>query len=109
MTNQSNLRARIGAGDELVAVRGDIGWSKDQLAAVFAKGAYDFIWLDSQHSPYTDFHLISFSGAAEQLGIHVQLRIPHTREAHKVGRYFGLGVTGALVPEVMEAATVQDA
>ena len=109
MTTQDNLRARIAAGEELVAMRGDISWSKDQLAAAFGKGGYDFIWLDSQHSPYTDFHLIAFTGAAEQLGIPVQLRIPHTRDAHKVGRFFDLGVTGALVPEVMELSTVQDA
>jgi 2-keto-3-deoxy-L-rhamnonate aldolase RhmA len=104
-----NLRARIAAGEELIALRGDIGWSLDQLSTILAAGQYDFIWLDSQHSPYTDQQLVSFTAAAEQLGIPVQLRIPHTREAHKVGRFFDLGVSGALVPEVMEAATVQDA
>ena len=109
MTNPSNLRARIAAGEELVMLRGDIGWSTEQLAAAWAGGTYDFIWLDSQHSPYSDHHLVSFSASAEQLGIPVQLRIPHTREAHKVGRFFDLGITGALVPEVMEASTVQDA
>jgi 4-hydroxy-2-oxoheptanedioate aldolase len=109
VTSQSNLRARIAAGDELVALRADIGWSKDQLSAALAGGQYDFIWLDSQHSPYSDQQLVSFTAAAEQLGIPVQLRIPHTRDAHKVGRFFDLGVSGALVPEVMESATVQDA
>ena len=58
---------------------------------------------------YSDRDLVSFTGAAEELGFPVQLRIPHTREAHKVGRFFDLGVSGALVPEVMESATVQDA
>jgi 2-keto-3-deoxy-L-rhamnonate aldolase RhmA len=105
----SNLRARIAAGDELVALRGDIGWSQDQLSAALGGGQYDFIWLDAQHSPYSDQQLINFTAAAEQLSIPVQLRIPHTRDAHKVGRFFDLGATGALVPEVMEAATVQDA
>jgi 2-keto-3-deoxy-L-rhamnonate aldolase RhmA len=111
VTSHSNLRARIAAGDELVQLRGDISWSKDQLSAALGGGGgpYDFIWLDSQHSPYTDQQLVSFTAAAEQLGIPVQLRVPHTREAHKVGRFFDLGVAGALVPEVMEAATVQDA
>src|ERR1051326_3553560 len=103
-----NLRARIAAGEELIALRGDIGWSLDQLSAILAAGQYDFIWLDSQHSPYTDQKLVRFTAAGEQLGIPVQLRIPHTREAHKVGRFFDLGVSGALVPEVMEAATVQE-
>jgi 2-keto-3-deoxy-L-rhamnonate aldolase RhmA len=109
MTNPSNLRARIAAGEELVMLRGDIGWSTEQLAAAWAGGTYDFIWLDSQHSPYSDHHLVSFTASAEQLGIPVQLRVPHTREAHKVGRFFDLGITGALVPEVMEDSTVQDA
>jgi len=109
VTSQSNLRARIAAGEELVALRGDIGWSKDQLAAAWGGDKFDFIWLDSQHSPYTDQQLVSFTGSAEELGIPVQLRVPHTRDAHKVGRFFDLGINGALVPEVMEAATVQDA
>jgi 2-keto-3-deoxy-L-rhamnonate aldolase RhmA len=109
VTTQDNLRARIAAGHELVALRGDITWSKDQLKSTWDRGEYHLIWLDSQHSPYSDHHLVSFTGAAEELGIPVQLRIPHTREAHKVGRFFDFGVTGALVPEVMEGASVQDA
>jgi len=84
-------------------------WSKDQLAAALGGGQYDLIWLDSQHSPYSDHLLVSFTASAEELGIPVQLRIPHTRDAHKVGRFFDLGITGALVPEVMEASTVRDA
>jgi 2-keto-3-deoxy-L-rhamnonate aldolase RhmA len=109
VTTQDNLRARIAAGDELVALRGDITWSKDQLKGAWDRGEYHLIWLDSQHSPYSDHLLVSFTGAAEELEIPVQLRIPHTREAHKVGRFFDFGVSGALVPEVMEASTVQDA
>jgi 4-hydroxy-2-oxoheptanedioate aldolase len=109
VTNENNVRARIAAGEELVSLRADISWSKEQLAAAWGGGQYGLIWLDAQHSAYSDQLLISFTDAAEQLGIPVQLRIPHTRDAHKVGRFYDLGITGALVPEVMEAATVQDA
>jgi 2-keto-3-deoxy-L-rhamnonate aldolase RhmA len=109
VTTEGNLRARIAAGEELVAMRADIDWGKAELAAAWGRGKYDFIWLDSQHSPYSDHLLVSFTGAAEELGIPVQIRIPHTRDAHKVGRFFDLGIAGALVPEVMEPATVQDA
>jgi 2-keto-3-deoxy-L-rhamnonate aldolase RhmA len=109
VTSTGNLRARIAAGDELVAMRADINWSKDQLAAAWEGGTFDLIWMDAQHSPYSDHLLVGFTASAEELGIPVQLRIPHTRDAHKVGRYFDLGVSGALVPEVMEPATVQDA
>ncbi len=109
VTSHSNLRARIAAGEELVSVRADISWTTDRLAQLWQGGAYHFIWLDSQHSPYTDQQLVTFTGACEQLGIPVQLRIPHTRDAHKVGRFFDLGISGALVPEVMEPETVHDA
>jgi 2-keto-3-deoxy-L-rhamnonate aldolase RhmA len=109
LTSQRNLRARIAAGDELVALRGDISWGKDELAGIWRNGQYDLIWLDAQHSAYSDRDLVSFTGASEELGIPVQLRIPHTRDAHKVGRFFDLGVAGALVPEVMQSDTVQDA
>jgi 2-keto-3-deoxy-L-rhamnonate aldolase RhmA len=109
VTSQSNLRARIAAGDELVALRGDIDWSKEQLAAAWGRGKFDFIWADAQHSAYSDHLLVAFTGAAAQRGIPVQRRIPPTRDAHKVGRFFDLGIAGALVPEVMEPETVQDA
>lgn len=104
-----NLRARIQAGEEVVALRSNIEWSKEELTGIWAKADCDFIWLDAQHSAYSDHLLVAFTGAAEELGIPVQLRIPHTRDAHKVGRFFDLGPTGCLVPEVMEQYSVDDA
>jgi 4-hydroxy-2-oxoheptanedioate aldolase len=109
MGSQNNLRTRIAAGEELVAVRGDITWTKDKLASVWEGGKFHFIWLDGQHGVYSDELLVKYTGAAEELGIPVQLRIPHTRDAHKVGRFFDLGASGALIPEVMEPSTVDDA
>jgi 4-hydroxy-2-oxoheptanedioate aldolase len=109
VTSDNTLRRRLAAGEELVAVRAELSWTRDELAAVCARGLYDLIWLDGQHSPYSDEQLVAFTAAAEALGMPVQLRIPHTRDAHKVGRFFDFGVSGALVPEVMEPATVQDA
>ena len=41
MTSQSNLRARIAAGDEVVALRGDIDWKKEQLAAAWEEASAD--------------------------------------------------------------------
>jgi len=106
---EKNLRARVKSGEELVAMRADVDWNKSQLQAAWSGGKYDLIWLDGQHSPYGDHELVAFTGAAEELGIPVQLRIPHTYEAHKVGRFFDFGVTGCLVPEVMKPETVADA
>ncbi|MEZ4621925.1 MAG: aldolase/citrate lyase family protein [Caldilineaceae bacterium] len=52
---------------------------------------------------------MTYCAAAEDLGIDVQLRIPHTRDAHKVGRYLDLGPSAVLVPEVMGDLEVDDA
>lgn len=109
MSQTNTLRQRIQAGDVLVALRGTITWSKEQLADVWAKGKYDYIWIDGQHTAFSDEHLVAFCAAAEDLSLDVQLRIPHTRHAHLVGRYLDLGPSAVLVPEVMEEATVDDA
>lgn len=109
MSENLTLRQRIRAGEVLVALRGSLTMSKDELAAVLAKGSYDYIWIDSQHTAYSDAALVAYCAAAEDLGIDVQLRIQHTYQAHMVGRYLDLGPSAVLVPEVMEESTVDDA
>ena len=109
MSQPKTLRARIQAGEVLVALRGSLDTSKSQLADIWAKGRYDYIWIDGQHTAFTEEQLVNYCAAAEDLGIDVQLRIPHTRDAHKVGRYLDFGPSAVLVPEVMGHAEVDDA
>ena len=97
------------AGEILVALRGSLDTSKSELADIWATDRYDYIWIDGQHTPFREEQLVSYCAAAEDLGIDVQLRIPHTRFAHMVGRYLDFGPSAVLVPEVMEEATVDDA
>ena len=103
------LRQRIADGETLVALRGSLTTTRDDLAELWSTGRYDYIWIDSQHTPYSDERLVAYCAAAEELGIDVQLRVPHTRAAHLVGRYLDLGASAVLVPEVEESATVDDA
>lgn len=109
MSESKTLRQRIAAGEILVALRGSLATSKDALAAIWATGRYDYIWIDSQHTAFNEQDLVNYCAAAEELGIDVQLRIPHTRHAYLVGRYLDLGPSAVLVPEVMEEETVDDA
>ncbi len=109
MSQTKTLRQRMADGEVLVAMRGSLSTSKDQLADMWSMGRYDYIWIDSQHTPYSDELLVSYCAAAEELGIDVQLRIPHTRHAYLVGRYLDFGLSAVLVPEVMESETVDDA
>ncbi|HRW10044.1 MAG TPA: aldolase/citrate lyase family protein [Caldilineaceae bacterium] len=109
MSTAKTLRARIAAGDVLVALRGSLHTPKSELADIWATGRYDYIWIDGQHTAFSEQDLVNYCAAAEDLGIDVQLRIPHTRDAHKVGRYLDLGPSAVLVPEVMGDLEVDDA
>lgn len=109
MSASKTLRERIKAGEILVALRGSLKTTKSELADIWATGRYDYIWIDGQHTPFTEDELATYCAAAEDLGIDVQLRIPHTRDAHKVGRYLDFGPSAVLVPEVMGHAEVDDA
>ena len=104
-----SLRQRMQDGEVLTAMRGSLSTSKAELAAMWATGRFDYIWIDSQHTPYSDRLLVDYCQAAGELGIDVQLRIPHTRQAHMVGRFLDFGLTAVLVPEVEEPETVDDA
>ncbi|MDP6698907.1 MAG: aldolase/citrate lyase family protein [Candidatus Latescibacteria bacterium] len=104
-----SLRQRMQDGEVLTAMRGSLSTSKAELAAMWTTGRYDYIWIDSQHTPYSDQLLVDYCQAAGELGIDVQLRIPHTRQAHMVGRFLDFGLTAVLVPEVEEPETVDDA
>ena len=109
MAQDKTLRQRIKDGEVLVALRGSLQTSKNELADIWATGRYDYIWIDGQHTAFTEESLVAYCIAAEELGIDVQLRIPHTRHAYLVGRYLDLGCSAVLVPEVMEEETVNDA
>tara|TARA_Y100000588_G_scaffold198291_1_gene212094 strand:+ start:640 stop:1380 length:741 start_codon:yes stop_codon:yes gene_type:complete len=109
MTQEKTLRQRIRDGEILVALRGSLDTTKSQLSDIWATGHYDYIWIDGQHTAFSEESLVAYCTAAEELGIDVQLRIPHTRHAYLVGRYLDLGCSAVLVPEVMEEETVDDA
>jgi len=109
MSQSKTLRQRIEAGEVLVALRGSLDTSKSELADIFATGRYDYIWIDGQHTAFTEEQLVTYCAAAEDLGIDVQLRIPHTRDAHMVGRFLDFGPSAVLVPEVMQESEVDDA
>ena len=108
MSQSKTLRQRIEAGEVLVALRGSLKTTKSELADIWATGRYDYIWIDGQHTAFTEPELVAYCAAAEALGIDVQLRLPHTRFAHMAGRYLDLGPSAILVPEVMEEETVDD-
>ena len=109
MASTRGLKQRIRDGDVIVCLRVDLDYERARLEQALGMGAYDLVYVDGQHSPYSDERLVDFCAMVDDLGLPVQFRIPHTRHAHLVGRYLDLGLSALLVPEVVEVETVDEA
>jgi len=108
-SSQSTLKQRIHDGEVVVALRVLLTIKRNQLEEALAKGSYDFLYIDGQHTSFSEDQLIAFCALAEELKLPVQFRIPHTRHTYLIGRYLDLGPTAIMVPEVATAATVAEA
>jgi 2-keto-3-deoxy-L-rhamnonate aldolase RhmA len=109
MSSPDSLKDRICRGERVVALRASVHMDHGQLEDALANGAYDFLYVDGQHTAFSDDQLVAFCATAEALGLPVQFRIPHTRQTYLIGRYLDLGLTGVLVPEVADEAVVDEA
>ena len=107
MTN--SLKQRIRQGDTIVSLRVSINIGRAQLEAALSKGSYDLLYIDGQHTAFSDDQLVAFCAMAEDLDLPVQFRIPHTQQAYLIGRYLDLGLAAILVPEVVDERTVDEA
>jgi len=109
MSKAASLKQRIREGEIIVALRVSIDTGRGQLEEDLGRGEYDLIYLDGQHTAFSDDKLVAFCAMAEDLGLPVQFRLPHTRHTYLIGRYLDLGPLGILVPEVVNEATVDEA
>ena len=104
-----SLKQKIKDGDIVVALRPPITISKADFEKALTKGKYDLVYIDGQHTPFSDDQLVAISAIAEEAGLPVQFRIPHTRNTYLIGRYLDMGLSGVLVPEVEDPAVAQEA
>ena len=104
-----SLKQKIKDGDVVVALRPSITISKADFEKALTKGSYDLVYIDGQHTPFSDEQLVAISAIAEEAGLPVQFRIPHTRNTYLIGRYLDMGLSGILVPEVEEPGPAQEA
>ena len=109
MSTVQSLKQRIKDGHVVVALRPPISIGRDAMEAALSKGTYDLIYIDGQHTAFSDDQLVAICGVAEELGMPVQFRIPHTRLTFLIGRYLDLGLSGILVPEVQDTGPVDEA
>ncbi|MYI98912.1 MAG: hypothetical protein F4104_04610, partial [Gemmatimonadetes bacterium] len=106
---ESNLKQRIGAGDQVIGANVGMTHTRDQLKKIVESGAFDFLWVDGQHSAFSEERLVEFCDRADTLDADVMFRIKHTYHSYLVGNLLDLGPAGIEVPQVETEATVEEA
>ncbi len=107
--NSTSLKSRIRGGERLIGASIPMKADADWLKSVVERKPYDFVSVDGQHAPYNEDRLVEFCKIAEDLDIHVQFRIKHTRHTYLVGNILDLGPAGIEVPQVELESTVDEA
>lgn len=105
----SNLKQRIGGGEEIIGANVGMTHTTDQLKKVVESGKFDFLWVDGQHSAFSEDRLVAFCDRADTLGADVVFRIKHTFHSYLVGNLLDLGPAGIEVPQVETESTVEEA
>ena len=103
------FKQRLKSGEEIILLITSITTGRAELEDSLALGSYDAIFIDGQHSTFSEEKLEQFCSVTEELGVPTQMRIPHTRLTYMVGRYCDFGLSSVMVPEVMEEASVDEA
>ena len=109
MPQHPTLKQRIRDGEVVVSMRIPLESSREDIERGLEGTDYDFIYVDGQHTAFSDEQLASFCAAADGLGLPVQFRIPHTRQTYLIGRFLDMGLSGILVPDVTETRSVHEA
>ena len=109
MQSKDPLKQRIRRGEIIIGVSAPLDSSRGQLEEILSKDTYDFISLDSQHSPYNEEKLVTFCSIAEDLGMPVQFRIKNTHNAYLIGNILDLGPMAIEVPLVEDESIVEEA
>jgi 2-keto-3-deoxy-L-rhamnonate aldolase RhmA len=100
MPEQESLKQRIHNGDIVVGVSVPLQIDRRRLEYILGQDAYEFVAVDSQHSPYHEERLVACCAMAEDVGIPVQFRIKHPRHAYLIGNILDLGPLSIEVPLV---------
>jgi len=109
MTDKESLKGRIHRGEIINGVGVPMDVDRTRLEDTLSRDSYDFVFVDSQHSAFSEDRLAGFCTMAEELDIPVQFRIKHTRHAYLIGNYLDLGPSGIMVPQVEDESTVYEA
>ena len=91
MTEIKNLKEKIRNNSIIIGVR--IPWNADinQIDEILTYDKYDFMSIDSQHSPFEESRLAKICEYAHDLPIPVHFRIKHSKITYLIGNLLDLG------------------
>ncbi|MFL2665431.1 MAG: aldolase/citrate lyase family protein [Dehalococcoidia bacterium] len=109
MYDGKNLKTKIHNNTIVVGAR--IPWNADskQIDELLSLDDYDFISIDSQHSPFDESQLSKICEYAHTIPIPVHLRIKHSKITYLIGNLLDLGPSMIEIPQTEEITTVKDA
>lgn len=107
--SSKSLKQRIADREELVALRVAVDMDRKTVESALESGSYDMLYVEGQHSPFTEDQLTTFCQMAGEIDIPVKLRIPHTYHTYLIGRYFDFGPVAVMVPEIEQEEQVEEA
>lgn len=103
------LKQKYRSGKQIVGVSMPPDTRADRFEAILDQDDYDFVSVDSQHTPFNEERLAAFCNMAAERDVFVQFRIKHTRNAYLIGNYLDLGPCGIEVPQTETDETAQEA
>jgi 2-keto-3-deoxy-L-rhamnonate aldolase RhmA len=103
------LKKRYRDGEQILGVSMPAETTKDRFDQILSADTYDYVSVDSQHSPYNEETLAAFCDMAAGADVFVQFRIKHTAMTYLVGNYLDLGPCGIEVPQVELESTADEA
>lgn len=109
MPDEKTLKQRVHDGDVINFAGAPLTATKEALEERLRKDTYHMIGVDVQHNPYCEERLVEFCRMANEMGVPVQLRIKHPRQAYLLGNYVDLGLLSVVVPLVEREETVDEA
>ena len=107
--NAIGLKQKYRNGERIIGVSMAPNTPPDRFDQIMDQDDYDFVSIDSQHTPLSEERVAAFCDMAAERDVFVQFRIKHTRNAYLIGNYLDLGPCGIEIPQTELEETVDDA
>lgn len=92
------LKARIRSGEAFYLGFASLELSGAALGEKARQEGWDLVFVDLQHSPYTEPDLVAYCKAAANEDVPVMFRLPHPDTVWQTARVLDFGAAGILVP-----------